>query len=173
MIRERLALSSFSYSDFIKLVPKETEKFIKNLLDLIDYYGDDSIYINNTKYDRTANKKMILILSALSNIDTYKNVLSKNKFRFDRARIVSKDRKVNYEKLFAENFRLFDIYIDPTMYNSLTPLDIFFQTKGMQGGDGYASVLADLFSDSHSRDITLSLRTFNEKIKTEQAHRTT
>ncbi len=162
--------STFSLNEFLKMVPTETSLFIRQLLNLVDYFNEELI-MDNGVYKKKSNKMIIIILSVLSETEKYKSLLGQNNFKFNFARLISRTTKgINFEKRFAENYNFFGFYNDSTLYANMTPIDILMRAKDLDDDGGYSDILCTMFADASPNKITENFRTFNRKLKTERAH---
>ncbi len=161
--------SNLSFSEFCKLVPTETVDFVKDVLNADEYYGEDSLSVGSSSYSKALNKQIVYMLSFLAESKTYRNLLSKNGFAFDRAHTnKSYSKRLNYEDLFSRNYKLFGFYSDVTLYKTMTPMDIFLHTKKI--GDGYSNVVESMFPSEYASTVTSNFEEFEQKIKAEQRY---
>lgn len=164
-----------SYEEFLKLVPKETATFINHALPYLNYYEKDSKTLYFRKTDRyTPNyysKFFFLMLYAMTKNPTYEAYFSK--YEFDRERIkIDKEKIIPFvseEDLYNSLGSIIPNYEDKTIYEFLTPIDIFLPILEGYWHNNSQDTYKELFvRNNNFSDFRNDLIEFNASIKFEQ-----
>lgn len=119
-----------SYEEFMKIIPKETQEFIKEILPVFNFYleKNSDIGIKDKSIHYKDSKALLLFLFCLINSERYKNVLTQSGFNVNPNKYIltyyDELSDKEEEDIFNSQASYFLIYDDETLYFNLTPLDL-------------------------------------------------
>ncbi len=164
-----------SYNEFKRLVPNDTAQFVDFALPYLDYYARDSRSLNFRRTDKQSkhyySKYFFLLLYAMVQNPNYETYFSKYGFEKERIKIEKDSANSNKQKeeLFSLSGAIIPDFDDITMYETLTPLDIFLPILDQYRRDCSQLVFKELLSRSSDLDsFRRDLVEHNNGIKAEQ-----
>ncbi len=121
---------ALTYTEFKKIVPKETSDFFDTLLPYLSYYFGNNYDISfsgtDTKSSNSDSKVFYLSLYALSEAKEYMAFLGELGFKKSLYRInpANLNKNIDLESLYEKYNYLLPVHNDKTLYYGLQPLEI-------------------------------------------------
>lgn len=140
------------YDNIIKLLPKNTIDFLKEVLPYIDYYN-----INIENDDGNIYAKYFLVL--LKIISKENDILAYfSKYAFDSNKIVlqGKNSSDNLETLYQRNTIIIPSYQDLESYRNLSPIDILLFNFNNSYNYSNTTIFANLFDNLFNGLLSIS-----------------
>ena len=128
---------ALTYTEFKKIVPKETSEFFDNLLPYLNYYVGRTFDLDffgvETSAHHKDSKTFFLALYAVSSFKEYSAFLGecgfkKNLYNMKYSPESSTMNKVNVDELYEKFNYLIPVYEDKILYQGLQPFDIILDS---------------------------------------------
>lgn len=164
-----------NYNDFKKIVPKETEDFLDFVLPYLYYYSKEEKELLFQKMGAVSknyySKYCFLLLFAMAQNKEYEAHLSKYGFDKGQVRIVEDNylSSKSPEDLFTSIGSIIPDFKDITMYEMLTPIDIFLPILEKYWEICEHTVFKEMLNESTNfSEFKQGLIEYNNRIKAEQ-----